>query len=280
MAAPQSVALAANREVSANANRPGERHDLNAAGTSLAEGRRGCVSRGSGRIDVIDEHDRRRHRPERSERRRDVPAAFGPRQLALAGRATSAREKRLQTEVPEGGQLPAESLGRVMAAPQAPLRIWRDEDDALRIGANDRLGDDGGRPRRQTAQSAFLPGGDDAPHGAVVFDGRTRMREGKAPSGALRAAADRPDGGRAAAIAPGRAEPAEPGPAIRADRRAGQGAHETPLREEEVEHTPRLGRNVCRVCVSSVPNRARGAPQGSLQRRHRASRRAPGVRCR
>jgi glycosyltransferase involved in cell wall biosynthesis len=75
---------------------------------------------------------------------------------------------------------------------------------------------------------------------AYVGDGGPRGGEREPPARALRAAADGPCGGRAAALAARRFQPRQRAEARVADLRTAPPAGETALRQQQLEHPPTL----------------------------------------
>jgi hypothetical protein len=124
------------------ANGPGKRHDLDPNGASLAECGRGGIGRSTGRIDVVDERNPGRNAAVREEGARDVPAPLVLRQPSLARRPPCSRQERPEGELPLGGKLARQPLGRVMPTFQPAVRIARDEDDTRGIRSRNGLPDD------------------------------------------------------------------------------------------------------------------------------------------
>jgi hypothetical protein len=133
------------------ANGAGKRHDLDSAGASLAECGRGGIGRGTCRIDVVDERNAGRNAAVREEGARDVPAPLVLGQPSLARRPSCSRQERPKGELPLGGKLARQPLGRVMPAFQPAVRIARDEDDTRGIRSCDGLPDDCRRPAGEPA---------------------------------------------------------------------------------------------------------------------------------
>lgn len=212
------------------------------------------MSRGSGRIDVVDEHHPRRGRSHGGEAGLDVVTTLRPGELPLPRRPAHADEQRLEGTIPGLRELARQRLGRVMAALQPPVGIGGDERQAVGVAPRQGVRDDRGRPPGESAQAALLPRADDPPNGRVVFDGTTRAGEGQAPPGALDAAEKRPRSRRAAAGAQGRNEPPQRRCARGAHLRAGTAADEAALRQEQIEHDDStVVANVLRDCVALVP---------------------------
>src|SRR5581483_10696511 len=136
-----------------------------------------------------------------------------------------------------------------------------DEREERGIGAQDSLRDERRRVFGEPAQAVLLPVADEPTDVVVVCDGRARRGEREAAAGALAAAPHRPRGRRAAALAERRLDPAQAVTAARAELRAAAAADEAALRQEQVEHAPRLGRACCRLRVRSATSRA--APAGA-----------------
>lgn len=193
------------------ANRSGERHDVDPTCTGFPERRCRSVGRRACRVDVVDERHVARSRPDRTEGRDNVASPLTARELALPGRATDTDEKRLDAAVPPAGQLTGKPLGRMMAAPQAPVRVRRHEREEISRRPLDNLDEDCSRPSRQPPEATLLPGRDDPPHRRVVLDRATRTGEREPPSRALRAALHRPCRRRAAAFAPRRNDSSQAG---------------------------------------------------------------------
>jgi hypothetical protein len=124
------------------ANGAGKGHDLDRAGPSLPECGRGGIGRSAGRIDVVDERNTGWNAAVREEGARDVPAPLVLRQPPLAGRPSCSRQERPERELPLGGKLARQALGRVMSAFEPAVRIARDEDDTRGVRARQGLPDD------------------------------------------------------------------------------------------------------------------------------------------
>jgi hypothetical protein len=217
---------------SADANRPGERHDFDPSGTSFPQRGRGRVGRGSSRVDVVDEGHGARHAPNRGERRGDVSAPLEPCQLALPRRTAGPDEQRFNSEVPARSQAVGEPLGGVVPAAQAPVRVAGYEHEAGRARSRQRLDDDLRGPGGEPSQPTFLPGGHDPPHPLVVFDRRARVRKREPTTRTLRTAPDRPCGGRAAALTAGRLDAPKRGSASGTHLSTGKRTDEAALRQQ------------------------------------------------
>src|SRR5262249_60017318 len=101
-------------------------------------------------------------------------------------------QERSDRQLPAPPELVGEILGRMVAAPEAPVSVRRDEADQLRGRCGDELVDKAGGERGESAQSVLLPGGDDPADGRVVLDRSARRGERDSAAGALPAALDRP----------------------------------------------------------------------------------------
>src|SRR5947199_3870355 len=128
-------------------------------------------------------------------------------------------------------ELASQRLRRMVAALQHAVAIGRDERDAVDDGRWKAVDDDVGCPGGEPSQPTLLPRRDNAPHGLVVRDRRTRERERETPPRALGAALYRPCRRRAAAFAERRLDRTNARPAAVADLAAGEGAAETALRQ-------------------------------------------------
>ncbi len=139
-----------------------------------------------------------------------------------------------------------ERFGRVDAAPADAVARARNEGESVGRRPRDDVGHElGGKPC-DAAEAVFLPGGDEAPGGAVVGDRRPRGGEGNPPPGALAAALHRP-GRRAAAAGADRPAEDDELPAAGAAQQLVAGpAREAPLREQKTEE-PRaeVGAHTC-----------------------------------
>ena len=133
------------------ANGPGKRHDLDVAGASLPECGRGRIGRRTGRIDVVDKHNTSGNATVREEGARDIPAPLVLRQPSLARRPPCSRQERPEGELPLGGKLARQPLGRVMPAFQPAVRIARDEDDTCGVRPRHGLPDDYRSPAGEPA---------------------------------------------------------------------------------------------------------------------------------
>src|SRR5205823_7925061 len=134
----------------------------------------------------------------------------------------------------------SEPLRRVVAAAEAAVAVRRHEAERGDAGTRHALDHHLRRERREPPQAALLPGGDERAHRAFVGHRRARRAEGEPAPGALEAPLNRPRGRRAAAGAEGRAEPRQPVRAGAAEDRSSGSAAETALREQDIEHKPKL----------------------------------------
>ena len=127
-----------------------------------------------------------------------------------------------------------------MTAPETAVRVRRNERDCVHAGPRDRLERDGDRGGHEAPQGSLLPRSDDRTDSVVVMDGGTRAGKREPPSGALAAAPHRPGRRRAAPVAEGWLDPRQPSEALLADLKAAQPTGDAPLRQEDVEHSPKL----------------------------------------
>ena len=192
---------------SADANRPGERHNFDMPRPCLAEGGGRRIRGRSRGVDVVDQHDCGRNAPLGMKGRGDVAPAIEPGQAPLPGRAADTHERRLERELPCRRERPCELLGRVVTTAQAAIDIGRDERNAFGIRAIDRFGDDRSSPCGEPPQPALLPGRHDGTNARVVLDRGTRTRERDPAAGTLAAPLHRPCSRRATAVAPRRCQP-------------------------------------------------------------------------
>jgi len=128
-----------------------------------------------------------------------------------------------------------------MASLQPAIRIGRNEGHNLRSRWRDDLDQDGNSRPGEPPQGAFLPAGDERADGVVVIDRRAGGREGEPPAGALATAAYRPRRRRPTAVAERRNDSRQPLNACLAELNAAGVADDTPLREEQLEHSTNLG---------------------------------------
>jgi hypothetical protein len=91
----------------------------------------------------------------------DVPAPLVLRQPSLARRPSCSRQEWPEGELPLGGKLARQPLGRVVSTLQPAVWIARNEDDTRGIRSHDRLPDDCRGPACKPTQAALLPGDDD-----------------------------------------------------------------------------------------------------------------------
>ena len=133
------------------ANGPGKRHDLDVAGASLPECGRGGIGRSTCRIDVVDERHAGRNAAVREEGIRYVPAPLVLRQPTLARRPSCSSQEWPDGELPLGGKLARQPLGRVVSAFQPAVRIARDEDDTRGVRSCHGLPDDCRSPAGEPA---------------------------------------------------------------------------------------------------------------------------------
>jgi hypothetical protein len=175
-----------------------------------------------------------------------------PRQTALVGSSACAKRGLLERKVPGRRQLSREALGSMVATLQPAVQPTRHVRDGRDVGPRDRVDHDLRRPTRKPAQAALLPCGHDLPDRLVVLDRGTRTREREPPAAAFRAPPHRPGGGRTAALADRRSDAPQRRPAAAAHVLAGEGADQAPLRQQQVEHTPTLERDSCRIGVRSM----------------------------
>jgi hypothetical protein len=220
----------------------GETHHLDTFRAGTLEGERSRVGRRAARVDVVDEADTPRSRARRAEGLADVAASFDEGQPTLPARGAAAAEKRFGRQLPAAPELDCELLGGMMTATQAAVAVGRHERDRHDVGSGDGVGDETCGLPGQSAQPALLPAADEAADGVVVLDGGSGGRERELPPGAVAAARDRPDGGRATASAERRDDRRQPVAARIAELRARTTTGEATLREEKVEQNPTLAR--------------------------------------
>jgi hypothetical protein len=228
----------------ANANRTGERHDLNRTGTSLPQCRRGRIRGGTGRVDVVDKRNAGGYRAVRKEGACHVPPPLVLLQPALPRSPSRPREERPNRQFPERGELIRQPLSGVMPALEPAARIAGDEHDTRGIGSRQGLADDSRRPAGEPAETTLLPGGNDRPQTIVVRQCRPRVREGEPSARTLGTTPDRPSGRCAATVAERQLDPAERGGAAFANLHAGKKAEQTALRQEQIEHVITLGQRL------------------------------------
>ncbi len=97
----------------------------------------------------------------REESTRDVPAPVVLRQPSLARGPSCSRQEWTEGELPLGGKLARQPLGRVVSTLQPAVWIARNEDDTRGVRSHDRLPDDCRGPACEPAQAALLPGDHD-----------------------------------------------------------------------------------------------------------------------
>ena len=216
-------------------------------------------SRGSGRratrVDVVHETDARRCRSGRREGARDVAPPLLQAETALAFDAPGAAHQRLDGNVPAPTELDGERLGRCVASPQGAVVVTRDEHERRCLGRRQRLDYEIGGLAGQPPPALLLPGGHEPTGTGVVEDRRAGTCEGDPAPGALRTPPHRPGAGRAAPRAERRGEPNQGFAARVTERRAGIATACAALREDELEHTSKLGpwlRRKCNAFVSVV----------------------------
>ncbi len=183
------------------ANRPGQRHDLDPAGASLPKCRCGRIGRCTGCVDVVDEHNAGGDAAMRDEGAADVPAPLVVRQPALARRPPSSRQERLERQAPLSGELACQLLGRVVSTLQPAVRIAWDEDDTSCVRWRHRFPDDCRCPAGEPTQAALLPGDYDLAEPVVVRQHTPSMRKRNSTADALSTAEYRPGRRRATARA-------------------------------------------------------------------------------
>jgi len=187
-----------------------------------------------------------------------------------------AAEKRLDRELPALPELTGEPSRWMVAAPDAPVAVGRDERDQMSAGRRNDLDDEGSGERGQPAQSALFPRGDERPYRRIVLDRRARGREREPQAGALATALDRPRDGGAAAGAERTGESRQRGCATRARGGAREGADDAPAGKKQVEeHTPTRYGGSNHVSVPDVRRTCDGISRASSTRRAPAARAAP-----
>jgi hypothetical protein len=97
----------------------------------------------------------------REEGSRDVPAPLVLCQPSLARRPSCSGQEWPQRELPLGGELTRQPLGRVVSPLQPAVRITRDEDDTRCVRSRQRLPDYCCGPAGEPAQATLLPGDHD-----------------------------------------------------------------------------------------------------------------------
>ena len=135
-----------------------------------------------------------------------------------------------------------------MAPPQTAIRIGRDEGDGFHARWRDDLAHDGNRRRGKPPQRALFPRGDHCADCIVVVDGRAGARERQSPAVAFTTPAHRPSRRCTAALAERRHNPWQPRDACLAELDAPHSADHTLLRQQEVEHDPKVRDESSRLC--------------------------------
>src|SRR5438552_1833183 len=129
-----------------------------------------------------------------------------------------------------------------------------------------------------TTSTRRAPAGDERTNGVVVLDRRAGGRKGDPPSGALAAAAHRPRRRSPTALAKRRNDARQPLEAGLTELDSEGATHDTPLREEQFEHHPNLGRARSRLRQQRVPF-VKLRPRGSAAcEGDRPNRTCPGAR--
>jgi hypothetical protein len=138
-------------------------------GAPRTKGRGGSADGGASRVDVVDEQDVPRHTgARRREGTPDVPPPVLAVEGSLPSNGARPREERRRLEAPEARELPRQTLGRLVPAPEAPVAVGRDEGDDVGGGGGHDLGHDLRRYPRQGAETALLPGAHEPAGGAGV----------------------------------------------------------------------------------------------------------------
>src|SRR5712691_489308 len=220
----------------AEAERPGERHDLDLACSCGTERRGGRGGGGRRIIKKVNEADAALNGPRGGERAADVPSPRGDVEPPLARRRTCAAERVDDRQLPALAERARESLRRMVSALEPAVTVGRDEDERVDVRTRQLLRDRVRRERGQPPQPVLLPAGDDRADTRVVRDRRARGREREPAPRAFRATANRPRGRRAAALAERRLQPRQSAEARGADLRTGPPAGEAALRQQQLEH--------------------------------------------
>ena len=139
-----------------------ERDDVDAGGAGSAQGRGSGGDRRACRVHVVDEQDPT-PRGAGAEGATNVAAALCPRQPALRRQRPGAPEERCDGQLPASSELAGEPFRRMVPALQAPVSVRRDERNLVGGRRWHDLLDDQGGERREPAQPALLPGGDERP---------------------------------------------------------------------------------------------------------------------
>ena len=228
----------------ANANRAGQRHDLDRPCASPTKcGRRG-VDRCTGRVDVVDQHHASGNATVRKKGVRDVPAPVVLCQPPLAWRPSRSRQQRPERELPLGGELARQPLRRVVSTLQPAVRIARDGHDTSGVRLGHRLADDRRCPAGEPPQATLLPGAHDRAKAVVVRQHGAGTSEGEPATGALSTTVDRPGRWRTAPLAQRRLDTAKGRGTTVANLCSRKRADEAALRQKQIEHVITLGQRV------------------------------------
>jgi hypothetical protein len=157
------------------------------------------------------------------------------------GQQTRAGKQRLDGKPPSERQLVGQSGRGVRSATQRPLGIGRHGDEHAARRPWDDLRDELRGDNGQAPQAMLLPAGDDRPHARVVGDRRAGRPEREPSARAFQAAANRPCHRRAAPPAERRPQSWERGLASRTEVGAAARADDAAPRQEQIEHSARLG---------------------------------------
>jgi hypothetical protein len=211
----------------------------------------GRVRRRPGRVHIVNQDD-----PSRSDRgvkgSSHVAPPLDPGLSALPRRGPRPLQERHHRDRPSPRQLQGKPFGCVVPAPEPAIAVARHAYDRRRVWSRHAFDDNSRRPSGQQAQTAFLPRGDDAANGRVVFDRRAGACERQTAAVAFTAASNRPRRRVAAAFAERRLDSSQRRRALTAHLRPRRRADQAALGKQQVEHSVTLGRRLCRECVSPV----------------------------
>ena len=135
---------------------------------------------------------------------RNVAAALGPRQVALAIDPRPAPQEGRDRDRPGSGELGREGCRRCMSPPEPAIAIAGHEGDHVDLRPGDPGDDELGGDDREVPAPSFLPRRDEGTCAAVVDERSSGRGEREPPAAALGTASNRPRAGRPAALAPRR----------------------------------------------------------------------------
>jgi hypothetical protein len=217
-------------------NRPRKRDDLDRSSPGSPQlGRRGAHRR-PGRIHVVDQRDGCR-RSARTEGFPDVRATGLPREATLWPHLPTPGQKRFHRQLPFESDESRQRLRRVLPAPEAAVRVGRDEGKGVDRRSRHKVGDEVRENACESPPPAFLPGGDERARRTVVRDRRAGRDEREPAASALGAAVYRPGRRRAAACAKRAAKETQVGEAVSADDPFPGSTRRAALRDKEIEES-------------------------------------------